>query len=109
MRRNMGQLLNWSLGLFNLALESISSSGNVPPLSRYHWKCIFDEGSILNYCLMVHCTKGQVGNVLPRMAKRVPGTATFGPSLECFDCRGFHIIFVQTGGWSPRERQSRSG
>jgi hypothetical protein len=37
----MRQLLNWPLGLF---------------------KCIFDEGCILCYCLIVHCTKGQVGN-----------------------------------------------
>jgi hypothetical protein len=37
---------------------------NVPPLSRY-LRFIFDESSILNYCLKVHCTKGQVRNTLP--------------------------------------------
>jgi len=83
----MGQLLGLSLGV---TLECISSNGNVPPLFRYHCKCIFDEGSILNYCLMVHCTKGQVGNVAEN-GKAGPGTATLG----CWDCRSFDAIVVQ--------------
>jgi hypothetical protein len=70
----------------------------VPPLFCYHWGSIFDEEGILNYCLMVHCTKGQVGNVA-KNGKVGPGTAT----LECCDCRSFYAIVVQTGGWSWRE------
>jgi hypothetical protein len=38
----------------------------VPPLFRY-LRFIFDESSILSYCLKVHCTKGQVRNTLPGM------------------------------------------
>src|SRR5258708_15259462 len=52
---------------------------------------------------MVHCTKGQVGNVLPRMAKRVPAPRRFVHRFRCYDCRSFQTIIVQTGGWWSRE------
>jgi len=58
----------------------------VPPLSRY-LRFIFDEGSILNYCLKVHCTKGQVRNTLPGMGDGIRR-------------REAQVIVVQIVGWS---------
>jgi hypothetical protein len=58
----------------------------------------FDEESILNYCLKVHCTKGQVRNALPGIGRRDPGH--FGPRLGRPDCKSFQVIFGQIVGWS---------
>jgi hypothetical protein len=103
----MGQLLNWSLDLFNLTLESISSSGNVPSLSRYHCKCIFDEGSIRSYCLMVHCTKGQVGNVAENGKA---GSGHLVHRLDAMIAEAFkQLLFKQVAGRRVRiQRQART-
>jgi hypothetical protein len=67
----------------------------VPSLFRYHREYIFDEGSILNYCLMVHCTKGQVGSVLPSVAKRVPAPRRFVHRLDAMIAEAFKQLLFK--------------
>lgn len=76
----------------------------MPPLSRYHRECIFDQGSILNYCLMVHCTKGQVGNVAEN-GNAGPGTRDVGLIAEAFQA----IVVQKVAGRRVKiQRQART-
>jgi len=49
--------------------------------------------------MMVHCTKGQVGNVLPRMAKRVPAPRHLVHRLDAMIAEAFkQLCFKQVAG-----------
>ena len=79
----------------------------MPSLSRYHCKCIFDEGSILNYCLVVHCTKGQVGR---EWKKRVLALRRLVRRLNVLIAEAFiQLLFKQVAGRRVSVRRDLEG